>query len=354
MSKINLSKKIRRFLITALIIVGMFIYFNRRTSVTAVVTRVEPQNKIVKRTISASGYVKSNNHANLSFLAAGEIRKINVEENDPVKEGQLLAYLNSFAQSQTVQSYKDARDIRIRQKEIFEEEKDTNEDLLGGETPYNIKLREYEEYISQAEANYQAQLGLLSNYYIYAPFDGTIISISSEESETVTAGVPVMTIADLDNINFEVIVDQEDYSLIKEGQEVDIELDAYGDDVFKGRVEKLPLYADQNLGGFVVKNTFETNGKTIKVGMTGDSYIVTDKTDEEVTVLVFNEISYDDSGDPFVWVVEDGALRKFPIELGLEGDIYIEIKTDLDGKEIVLPANDNANIKEGFKAKIIN
>jgi RND family efflux transporter MFP subunit len=354
MAKINLPKKVTRFLVPTLIVVAMFFYFNRRTSVTAVVTRVQPENRIVKRTISASGYVKSSDQVDLSFLAAGEILKINVEENETVKKGQLLAYLDSSAQAQTVQAYKDARDIRIRQKEIFEEEEDANEDLLGGETPYEIKLREYGEYISQAEANYQAQLSILSNYYIYAPFDGTIISISKKEGETSTAGVPVMTIANLDDVIFEVILDQEDYSLIQEGQEADIELDAYGDDVFLGRVKKLPLYADQSLGGFVIENTFETNGKTIKIGMTGDSYIVTDKTDGEVPALVFNEISYDEEGYPFVWIVEDGKLNRLPIEIGLEGDVYIEVRTDLKGKEIVVPANDNANIKEGFRPKIIN
>ena len=352
--KNNITKKIKNILIPTLIIIGIIFYFNKKNSVTALVRKVNIENREVQKTVSASGIVVSDKQADLSFLASGVITKIYVSENEEVKKGQLIGSVNSSIQNQTIQSYKDSRDIRLRQKELFENEKKSNARLLGGNDSYDIKLREYEESLSQAEAAYQAQLSLLSNYYIYAPFDGTIVKLSQKEGETATPGVPVITIADLSNIIFEVVLDQEDYSTVKEGQDVEIDLDSYENHTFTGRVKSLSLYSDPVKGGFVVKNIFESNGKSIKVGMTGDAYMITDKTEGEVPSLIFNEISYNENGDPFVWILDGKKVKKEPIELGLEGDLYSEVKTDLSGKTILVPATDDTKIEEGYVARIIN
>ena len=354
MNKVNLKKNVRKWVVFGLLIFGIMFFFNRKSSLTVPVEKVDFKDREVKKTVSASGLVKSANEADLSFVASGKVLKVNVNENESVKEGQLLAYINSSVQSQSAQSYKDARDIRIRQKELFEEEKKSNSKLLGGDDAYDIKLREYEEAVSQAEAAYQSQLSLLSNYYIYAPFDGTVIDVYKKEGETATIGAPIIKIADLNDVGFEVVLDQEDYGSVKEGQVVEIELNAYENEVFIGKVNMLPFYADPSVGGFNVKVSFESNGKTLKIGMSGDAYMVTEKSDGEVQSLIFNEFSYDDEDNPFVWLLENGKVRRFPIEIGLEGDLYTEIKTDISGKTIVIPVEENAVIKEGFTAKVIN
>ncbi|MBW6441881.1 efflux RND transporter periplasmic adaptor subunit [Patescibacteria group bacterium] len=354
MKKDSLFKKIRRPLFFALIIGGVIFYFNRKSSITVQVRKIDVQDRKIQKTVSASGVVNSSDYADLSFSANGNIIRINVSENEKVTKGQLLAYIDPSVQSQTAQSYKDARDIRLRQKELFEKEKKANQRLLGGEKSYDIKLREYEEMVSQAEASYQAQLSLLSNYYIYAPFDGTVITTYKKVGEVATMGSPVLRVADLDSVIFEIIIDQEDYSNVFVGQEVEIDLDAYEDDVFKGSVQTIPLYFDPVDGGFKVKVKFESNGQVIKMGMTGDAYMIIESTESEVQSLIFNEISYDESDNPFVWTLEEGKVKKLPVELGLQGDIYSEIKTDLSGATVVVPARDGIDIKEGFTAKVIN
>ncbi|HOD01470.1 MAG TPA: efflux RND transporter periplasmic adaptor subunit [bacterium] len=354
MKKTNLSKIIKEIVLIIIIALGIFFYFKRKTSITAAVRKVQVQNREVSRTVSASGVVKPKDYADLSFLANGNIVKINVEENDVVKKGQLLAYLDASYQKGIVQSYKDARDIKMRERDIFVKDKPKNEKLLGGETLYEMRLRGYNEAVSQAEASYQAQLAILSNYYIYAPFDGTIISVQKKEGETAIAGSPIITMANLDQVEFEVVLDQEDFGNVKEGMDAEIELDAYEGKTFKGKVSSLPLYADPTKGGFVVKSLFDNDKNLIKVGMTGEVNIITDRTEGEVPSLIFNEISYDEDSKPYVWIAESGKIRKFPIEIGLEGDLYTEVKTDLTGKTVVVPAVERVEVKEGFIPKIIN
>lgn len=351
----NLGKILKKWLPIILIVGGVGFFFAKRFTTSVEVRKIEVKNRVVKRSVSASGSVRSRNEVDLSFPLVGTVRSIYVLEGDGVKKGNLLANLDTSTQYQSSQAYKDARDITLRQRDLFEEERDANETALGGKDSYEIKLREYNESVSKAEATYQSSLGTLSKSYIYAPFDGTVVEVAVEESETVSAGTKIIKIADLDSMLFEIEVDQEDYGLLKIDQEVEINIDAYPDTLFKGKINYLPLFADSSTDNFVIKIDFESsNGHELRLGLLGDAYIIIDKTKTEVPSITFNEISYDIDDNPSVWVLDGKKVKELPIEIGLEGDIYTEIKTDLTGKTVVVPAKESLEIEDGFGAKVIN
>ena len=68
----------------------------------------------VERTVSASGSMKSNNQANLSFQASGIITSLAAEEGMKVEKGKLLASINTSTQSQSAKAYKYAIYIALR------------------------------------------------------------------------------------------------------------------------------------------------------------------------------------------------------------------------------------------------
>ncbi|MFC1700422.1 efflux RND transporter periplasmic adaptor subunit [Patescibacteria group bacterium] len=353
--KSNLGKTIKKALPYILIVIVIVGFLGKRSSTSVEVRKIKIKDRAVKRSVSASGSVKSKNEADLSFPLVGVIRTINVSEGDNVVEGQLLVNLDTSTQYQTTLYYKDARDIEIRQRDLFIEEREANEDLLGGTDSYEIKLREYSEAVTQAEANYQASLATLGKYYIYAPFDGTVVEVALEESETVAAGTKVIRIADLDHMIFEIEVDQEDYGLLTIGQEVEIVVDAFPDFTFTGKINHLSLFADEDTDNFVIDINFESiNGHELRLGLLGDAFMIMDKSDGEVPSITFNEISYDEDDNPFVWVLEGKKVRMLPLEIGLEGDVYTEVKTDLSDKVVVVPAREGLEIEDGFRAKLIN
>lgn len=346
-----LKRKKLIFGILLLIVVILFVRSgNSAKSKTVPVRKLSVENRVVVKTVSASGEVKSINQADLSFPASQRIIQIAVKKGDNVKKGAFLASLDSQGIYQSAQSYKDARDIAIRQKELFERNEDSNKDTLGGSDQYNIKLRELEENISQATAAYNAQLSAVRNSYMYAPFDGTIIDVTKEEGETSTAGEIVIKIADLSKIQFEIGIDQEDYGQLKNGMSAEISLDAYPNYKFKGKVNEIPLYASSS--AFTAQIDFEPNSeKTPLLGMTGDVKIASESTPNEVKSLYYDEIYFDEEDKPYVWVVDGEYISKFPIEIGLEGDIYTEVKTDIN-KQIVAPLTSDIEVKDGYKAKI--
>lgn len=348
------SKKIIKYLLIGIpVALLLWTFFLRPKQLTALVRKVEVENRVVARTVSASGQVKADEQANLTFMSSGKISSISVKKGDEVKQGQLLAYLDGSTQFQTSKSFRDARDIALRNKDLFVQEKDANVTALGGEDAYNIKLRQLDELISQAEASYQAQLSVLSNSYIYAPFDGTIIDVNKKVGETAVVGEAVVTLANMSKFVFEISIDQEDYGFIKLGQPAKITLDSYSSYDFITAVDQVPLTANPATGVFDIEIPVTGDQEhPLAIGMSGDAYIDVLTTGKEVRALTIDEIFYNVSDEPFVWIVENGKLKMLPVELGTEGDIYTEILTDVS--EVVVPAEENQKLTEGYTAKIIN
>ena len=353
MKKINVWKLLLKILPILLVAFVVWFFFIKPKDYATAVKKVQLENRVVVRTVSASGSVKSNNESDMAFVGTGKVLSVNVKKGDQVKKGQVLAYLDAASQYQTANAYKDARDLLLRQREIFIIQKAQNVDSLKGETPYENKLRQLNEQVDQAEASYQAQLALLNNLYLYAPYDATVVDVLKDPGEIAVSGASVVKLADLTDLIFEIQVGQEDYGVLKEGQNVNVKLDSYTNYEFKGKVLSLPLYADSSTDNFVVKiNVASDEEHSIKLGMTGDAYIVLQTTQTEVPALTADEIFYDVDEKPYVWIVKDNKLQQLPVELGLEGDVYTEVKTPITDT-IVVPEKD-AKIGEGYTPRILN
>lgn len=331
------------------VIGGIIFFTSRGKSVNVELVNVEQ--RLVEQTVSASGVVKSTREANLALPAVGIVYNLAVEEGESVTSGQLLAYLNNFSESQSAQAYKDARDIALRDIDLFKEQYEDNKDAIGGDDQYDIQLRRLNELLSRAEATYQSSLGGVYNTVLNAPFNGTVVDIYVEQGEVATAGTPIAKVADLDHLVFEIQLDQEDFGIVKVGQVAHITLDSYEDVVFDGTVLSLPEYADVNTEDFTVEIAIvQDNGHKPLLGMNGDAKIVIEKTDENAQALSFDTIFEDEEGD-FVWVNDNGKAKKVHVELGLEGDIYTEVKSNLSDLQIIIPIDDTV-LEEGTKVKI--
>ncbi len=217
---LNTLKRKRKILIPLIIIVlvaGVVLMLKKQSS-TLPVKEVFLQNVKVARTVSATGAVTSDSSSDESFPSAGQIVSILVKEGESVLEGDLIATLNKGVISNTAQSYKDARDIVLRNRDLFVEQYEDNKDAAGGEVEYEIKLRTLDEQVSQAQASYDAYLAQIRNTNIYSKISGTVVDVILEPGDVVAAGASVIKIADLAKMTFEIELDQEDIGSIEIGQ----------------------------------------------------------------------------------------------------------------------------------------
>jgi multidrug efflux pump subunit AcrA (membrane-fusion protein) len=274
-----------------------------------------------------------------------------VAKGDSVSKGELLVTLNASTSTYNLQSYKDARDVAIKDKQIYVENYETNMNVVGGEDEYRLNVARLDELISRAEATYKAQQSMHDNSFIYAPFDGIVLDISKKEGDSALSFETIVKVADVNELYFEIKLDQEDFGTVGVNQNVEITLDPYEDKTFVGKIDRLPQYANGGVSpGFVVEIPFDTNQEGILLGMTGDAKIITDTTESPVGSLLYDEVKYDVEEKPYVWVVQNNILKRKYIEIGLEGDIFTEVKTPMDEK--IYTAIGGTEIEEGFTAII--
>lgn len=340
-------KKVLLILLPIILILGAFIY-SRASTKAVIVEKASSDRQVVAKTISASGEVTSNYLYELSFEGLGRINQLNVKKGDEVTKNMLLASAVSISDYNDIQSLRDSLDIAKRDKDVYVELYDTKRNSVGGENEYEANVRRFDEYISRAQANYNSALNSLSRLRITSPIDGTVVEVLREQNEVASVGQTVIKVADLSSLMFEVLIDQEDFGLLSVGDEVEIVLDSYKDKTFKGVVSTLPLFA-QETGDFEVNIAITDSDTPILLGMKGDATVRIDETRTEVTAVSFDLLNEDDNGY-FLWIDDNGVLKKKKIEIGLEGDFYTEVKTDLEGLAIVVPEQDSDPL-EGMKVK---
>ena len=336
--------------ILVLVVIGIVVI--RRNGSAVSVEKIEVKNTVVRKTVSASGVVKAENQVDLAFPTTGTLEEISVDEGDSVTRGQLIAYIQNTDTQQAAQAAKKTLDAAEKDLDIYKENYSSNPDAVGGEDEYYLNIKKLQDLVQKAEANYNSTLAAHSKTLLYAPFDAEVIDVYKNEYEVVAIGETIIKLANLDKEFFEISVDQEDFGLVKVDQKAEISLDSYEDKVFDGQVSKFTKYIDEETKDFIVEIAInEADKEKILLGMEGDTNIVVEKTEVEVPALVFDQV-YSSNGDSYVWVVEKGTIKKFPVKVGLEGDIYTQIKTDLSDKTLVMPI-ESTDIKEGKKADIV-
>ena len=289
----NLKKN--NLLIIALLVVIValagFVYWKNRTKPKGEEVYLEKAElRTIKESVAASGKVFPQTEVKISSDVSGEIVELVVEEGDSVIIGQLLAKIDpdayksqvergvaqvnsakaqlANAQSQIKQLQAQRENIQaqlLNAREIYERNKKLKADGVISDLEFEqseSNFKALEANLRAAEANIEAaresaqssrfqvassEAGLkemqtsLRRTTIYSPMNGIISRLNVEEGERVVgtiqmAGTEMMRIANLNNMEVRVEVSENDIPRVSIGDEVDIEVDAYLDRKFKGRV----------------------------------------------------------------------------------------------------------------------
>lgn len=131
-------------------------------------------------------------------------------------------------------------------------------------------------------------------------------------------------------------VDETDIAQVEVGQQVDITLDAYPDELFEGVVVKIDpqTVVEQNVTTIPVTVEIENPDARLKPGMNATCNFIVDRKDN--VLVVPTEAVKDEDGRFTVTVIKNGKQTERRVEVGLEGDQYTEILSGLkEGEEVV-------------------
>jgi len=112
------------------------------------------------------------------------------------------------------------------------------------------------EKLEQAQAGLKEVRAYLKDTKIVSPINGVITMLNADEGELVSTGMSIATVSDLENMWVEVSVRETELDQISLGQEVDVKIPAFSDEVFKGKVVRINKKPD-----FAVKRATNDNGE---------------------------------------------------------------------------------------------
>ena len=318
--------------------------------------------KTLQNSVTATGTIEAVTSVTVGTQVSGIVNKLYVDYNSQVKKGQVIAELDktnllselntakaNLASAQSSLNYQAAN--MERYKTLYKK------GLVSADEYENALLtyRQAKEQVASSKENVQRAQTNLGYATITSPIDGTVISKSVEEGQTVAASFntpELFTIAkDLTNMQVVANVDEADIGNVKEGDRVTFTVDAYPDDTFEGTVKQVRLEATttNNVVTYEVVISAPIADLKLKPGLTANVTIYTQERSGVLAVankaLRFTPTKetvgkdmkiVDCKGKNKVWTLNGNTLTAHPVTIGQSDGINTEITKGLkQGDKIV-------------------
>jgi HlyD family secretion protein len=256
----------------------------------------------IRATVTATGTVNPVVTVNVGTQVSGTIKRIYANYNSAVKKGQIIAQIDpatfqaqvdqaaaNLAQAQaTVLGLKatarNAKRTRDRNKELVSKELIAQADFDASEAVWlaaEAQVSAQEAQVAQMKGALDYAETNLRYTRILSPVDGIVVTRNVDVGQTVAASFQTPTLfyiaQDLTRMQIDTNVDEADIGRAKVGQEVDFNVDAYPDTLFKGKVSQVRIspITVQNVVTYDVVIQVENKELRLKPGMTANVSIVT-------------------------------------------------------------------------------
>ena len=265
-------------LLIILVIIGKSAgWIGNEVSIKVSVAKADKKN--IVESVSANGKIQPEVEVKISSDVSGEIKELYVKEGDSVLAGKLLARIDpelyqsaldrseatlnnsraNFANSKARQLQSEAKFIEIeaqytRNKKMYEQKLISDAEMETSRSVYSSSKADVEaakqsvmgaEYtVKSLEASLREAKKNLSRTEIFAPVNGIVSKLNVEKGERVVgtsqmAGTEMMRIANLNDMEVSVDVNENDIVKVSLGDTVVIDVDAYTNRKFKGLVTEV-------------------------------------------------------------------------------------------------------------------
>jgi len=202
---------------------------------------------------------------------------------------------------------------------------------------------------------------------IRVPSDGTILERNVEQGEMVTTSFVgdrgaksfVVTLADLNDIQVELDINQNDFNRITSRQPCTVVTDAYPDRVYDCRVDEIAPEANRQKATVQVKVKFTEPDEYIRPEMNArvtflesEKAVRTPKTEDSKLYVLPKRAVLDRESGKAVFVVADGKVQVKPITVAKEVGTDVFVSAGLVGNEAVIVGEQLNQLKAGDTVEV--
>ena len=184
---------------------------------------------------------------------------------------------------------------------------------------------------------------------LVSPIDGVIGYRQAEIGQWATAGQKLLTVVDNSHLYLDCDVAEQDMTILKEGMDVDVEIDSLGDSV-PGKLIYISPSIDSSTRSYRVRLELDASSGKVRGGMFGQCDVTSVMRKD--TLFLPKAAVVDDNGKKSVFLVSpDGKVKKVTVRLGLANDDFLEIKKGLSEGDQVAVTN-ISKLKDGMTVDI--
>lgn len=297
------------------------------------------------RTLSYSGVVRSRIESAIGFRVAGKIVERAVNVGDRVEVGRVIARLDEtdlkLAENSARAAVAAAQSRRDVARDNLERAKVLLPKAIISQAAYDTRKNELDAAASALESA-QAQLLQASNAVGYATLvadkAGIVTAVTGEPGQVVSAGQPVITLANAGETEIAIAVPEQDAVRVALGQRALITLWAGPRESTEGIIREIAGQADAASRTYAVRVSAIAPPQGMRLGMTATVAI---RIDEEAAALVVPLTALTEvEGTQVVFVVDEGTntVRKTPVMVAATTDDGIKIAGGLNAGDLVVTA----------------
>ncbi|MXV38913.1 efflux RND transporter periplasmic adaptor subunit [Flavobacteriaceae bacterium Ap0902] len=367
-------KKILKIVLIVLVLVGAIwaIYYNYSKNAEEVTTykTVQPESKSIEQVAVATGEIKPKEEIEIKPNISGIIDKIYANEGDVLEQGQMIASIQVVPDVNSLNMAK--QQIRTAKIALENETKNFNrvqylyDQGVIAKADYDNAVNAYQQAkanVASANENYRvAESGVapgLESYattQIRATISGMILDIPVETGNMVqpinnfSTGTTVATMADVNKMIFEGMVDESEVGKLEEGMPLTIKIGALPEESYKGTLYFIsPSGVTENgVVQFEIKaNVLLDHQNFIRAGYSANAEIAIAATNNSLSLLE-SVIQYDEDGSPYVEVQTADGWEKKSVKLGVSDGLYVQVLSGVSEDDQVKVWNTDSKVgKEG-------
>lgn len=292
--------------------------------------------------LDATGEIRAKDSATLASEVAGQITQVLVDEGDKINAGQVLLEIDpekrqleldsararlSEAQADLKEQRRDLRRVRFLHKRSI-----ASQAALDQAT---TKVALAESRMEAARSQVGVAERALSDASVRAPFAGVVARRAVSRGEYVQVGQALFDIVALDPVEVEFHVAERDSARVKPGQEVDIRVAPYPDQVFRGKVTTISPIIDPQTRTLQVKAQIANPDGKLRPGLfaradLGVAHLTGVLMVPEAAVLVRAK------GEAVYLAGADNRAHQVYVQTGLHRNGMVEVTKGLKPSEDVI------------------
>lgn len=322
-----LQKNKYMIIVAALVLAGSYggyRYYQSTQAATETIKLGKVTRGDLTETVSATGSLTALDNVDISSKITGRIVEVLVKENQHVNAGDVLVRLDDTALKATL-AQMEAKLINAQL--TYNRDRDLLNQGAISQATYDAA---YADYLV-AKSNYEKASSDVNDTIITTPINGYIIGKPTPVGQTISSGIStpqvIMSVATLDNMEIEALVDESDIGQVKEGQKVKFTVDAYPEETFMGTVRLLSKKAttENNVIYYKVYVTVDdAKGKLLPTMTARAEFIISEAKD--VTMVPLNCI-YTEGKRRYVKVYNEKTkeTKDVDVSVGLSNDNNIVV-----------------------------